>query len=420
MQKLKQYPNGLKLVVKSLPQTLSVAIGVFAGVGSADEDRLTSGISHYIEHMTFKGTAKRSAFEISDSVDRIGAQINAFTTKELTCYYTKSTAEHTEQSMDILSDIYFNSLYDDGEAQREKGVILEEISMVQDTPDDVCLDGLSSVFYKRHPLGKPILGTAKNVRDFTREDILAFRKRFYTAENTVITVAGKIKFEQAEQLVDRYFAEKFSGGEALPGRCGKRTARRNFGYAVKDIEQVHLGIAFDGVNVKSRNSSAAAVASMVLGGGMSSRLFQHVREKLGLAYSVYSYPSSYRRSGMLSVYAAVTPAKAMQAAEVIVREIKLLKADAITREEFLRAKEQIKSSLTFGQESNSSIMNAYGRYTALTGKLFNINKKLKEVSAVSYDDVCDYIRGEMFDFEGACAFFVGREKHKFDLSEVIN
>lgn len=420
MQKLKIYPNGLKLAVKTLPGILSVSSGIFVSAGSADEDTQINGISHYIEHMLFKGTKNRSAFEISDTIDRIGAQINAFTTKEVTCFYTKSTGEHVEKAIEVLSDMFFNSNFDDAEAEKEKNVIVEEIAMVEDTPDEVCIEGLSSAFYNGHTLGKSIIGTEDNVRGFTKGDIKNYMNRFYTPENTVIVLSGGISFKQAEELVEKYFINNdFKNYDETPQRYRERIKQPRSFIKHKEIEQAHIALSFDSPKFDSKLSNHVALINMMLGGGMSSRLFQEVREKQGLAYSVYSYPSAYRNSGMFTVYAAVNPSSASKAVSVINSEIKKLVSEKFTKEEFLRGKEQLKSGLVFSQESSSSIMNAFGRFTSITDKLLSIEKKMADLDALEMDDIADLLDNGFFNFKNLCSSYVGKEKFSINIADII-
>ena len=205
----KEFNNGLRLIMNKMEGLMSVSTGVFVKTGSANESEKDNGISHFIEHVMFKGTEKRTAFEISEHIDRIGGQINAYTSKEVTCYYTKSTAEHVETSIEILSDIFFNSKFDKEELEKEKGVVIEEINMCEDSPEDICLDLLAESYYGKEGFGRTILGPVKNIKKFSREDVLAYMNRYYTADNVVISVAGNIDLKETEQLVEKYFADNF-------------------------------------------------------------------------------------------------------------------------------------------------------------------------------------------------------------------
>jgi predicted Zn-dependent peptidase len=419
MLKFKKYDNGLKLTFKRLPGTKSVSTGIFIGAGSCDENDKNNGISHYIEHMLFKGTSNRTSFEIADSIDSIGAQINAFTTKEMTCYYTKSTTEHTEKTFEILSDLYFNSLFDEKECAKEKKVIIEEIAMVEDSPEDLCIDCLQQAFYGNKYLGRTILGSQENVQSFTKEDVKQYMDKYYTAANTVISVAGAITFNEAEKLADKYFASLFkNNGTPDIERTVSRSSRSKEIHRFKEIEQVHFCIGFPSSKFNSRISNEIALMNIILGGGMSSRLFQKIREEKGLAYNVYSYPSAYRASGIFTVYAAVNPVNVNAAARLIAEEITNFMEKGITNEEFIRGKEQLKSALIFSEESSSSIMNAYGRFMTLTGKVFNLDKKLKRINSLTLDEINAVIKN-FFDFDRISVSYVGKEDSYVNIMKLI-
>lgn len=414
MRYFKQYDNGLKLAVKTLSGIKSVTMGIFVGAGSADENNNNNGISHYIEHMLFKGTKKRSAFDIADSIDSIGAQINAFTTKEMTCYYTKSITEHAEKTFEILSDIFFNSTFDQKESEKEKKVIFEEIAMVEDRPDDICVDSLATAFFGNNFLGKTILGTKETVGALSNEDVKEYMQKYYIPSNTVISVAGSLKPADAEKLAEKYFASVFNGGKGEIVREKPRKVKPRQIDRFKDAEQVHLCFGFPSPKFNSKISNEIAVINTILGGGMSSRLFQKIREEKGLAYQVYSYPSAYRKSGIYTIYAAVNPSMVKQSAELILEEIKNIREKGITKQEFERGKEQIKSALIFGQESSSSIMNAYGRYMVITGKMLNLENKIKRINNLTMEDI-EVALKNLFEFDKLCASYVGREDSRVDL-----
>lgn len=385
----KRYQNGLRLVVKRMEGLLSVSAGIFVGTGGAFETDAEDGISHFIEHMQFKGTKKRSAFDISDAFDRIGASSNAFTGKDVTCYYAKCTVDHTEETFEILSDMFLNAVYDEKEMQREKGVVCEEISMIEDTPDDLCFDVLYEALYGKRDYGRNILGTAKNVQGFTKDDVLRYKRARYCPENTVISFAGGIDVETADKLVEKYMLCMEKGEFDNRKLC----AMPLYGNLVrkKPIEQMHLAIAYPALPREHRLSDALQILNTVYGSAMSSRLFQEVREKLGLAYSVYSYASPYADTGSLIVYAGVNPAKAQLAYDAILNVTNELLQNGITEEEFLRGREQMKSALLFSQESTSSQMITYGKYLLQQNAVFDFDKKLQEIGAVTMNDIREVI-----------------------------
>ena len=405
MVHFKTLDNGIRLVVKCMEGLMSVSMGVLVGTGSYIESDEEDGISHFIEHMMFKGTKTRSAFDISDEMDRIGAQTNAFTGKDLTCYYAKSTTENAAKAFEILADIFLNSTFPEDEMVREKGVIIEEISMNEDTPDDLCLDMLSEAYYGREGYGRNILGPRANVTRFTKADVDKYMAARYTTDNIVIAMAGNIDIHLAEELAEKYF-----GGLRATKR-DERVVPVNLKHCslirCKDIEQVHFALAFPSVKRYDRLFDATQVMNSVLGGSMSSRLFQTVREKLGLAYTVYSYGTAYAHSGTLVVYAGVNAENYMKSVEAVYKCIEDIKRKNISKEEFLRGKEQLKASSIFAQESTSSQMLLYGKELLYSGRLYDFEERVAKVNAVTIDDVYEAIENN-FDSSNMAASVVGK------------
>ncbi|MBR2448715.1 MAG: insulinase family protein [Clostridia bacterium] len=408
MRYFKKFDNGLRLIINKMEGFVSVSAGVLVKTGSINESAEENGISHFIEHVMFKGTAKRTAFEISDHIDRIGAQINAFTSKELTCYYTKSTGDHLEDSLEVLSDIFFNSLFDKEELEKEKGVIIEEINMSEDTPEELCLDLLAKSYYGTSGLGQTILGPVKNIKRFTRDDVKKYMDKYYTADNVVISLSGDVDIERAEKFVEQYFAEKFTKRKSATQKKIKVTPVKTL-YKSKRIEQTHIGFAMSGFAMNDDMADAFSIANTVLGGGMSSRLFQKIREELGLAYSVYSYSSQYKDSGVLEIYAGVNTDARDLAVDAIVSEVKRFKKEGITEQEFLRGKEQIKSAFILGRESTASQMLLYGKYMIYLNKEFDVEERLKKLEKITLSDVRAAI-DRSFDIEKAATATVGSKR----------
>lgn len=389
MVHFKQLDNGLRLVVNQMSGLMSVTMGILVHTGASVESDKEDGISHFIEHMMFKGTQKRTAFKISDEMDRIGAQMNAFTGKDLTCYYAKSTTGHAEEAFEILADLFLNSTFPEDEMSREKGVIIEEINMNEDTPDDLCLDMLSRAYYGERGYGRNILGPRKNVEGFTRDDIKGYMQRRYCSDNIVISMAGNIDINIAEAMVEKYFA-------GIQKCCCSKTdvkveLQAKSLHKTKDIEQVHIGIAYPSVKRYDKLFDATQIMNAILGGSMSSRLFQTVREELGLAYTVYSYISTYCETGTLAVYAGVNAEKYKQSAEAIYSCVNDLRKKNISEEEFLRGKEQLISSQIFAQESTSSQMLLFGKELLYRGRVYNFEERVNKISSVTLKDVLDAI-----------------------------
>ena len=377
MTKTKRYENGLRLVVNTMESMMSVSAGILVGAGSRLETAETNGISHFIEHVNFKGTETLSAFGLSDAFEGIGSQVNAFTSKEMTCYYVKSTVPALSRSFELLSDLFLHSQYPEEELKREKGVVIEEINMSADTPEDVCLDQLSEIYFGKEGLGRTILGPQENVRSFTKKDILSYLDRYYNADNVVVSFAGNVTFEQAEELTERYFVPFVRGNRTeLPSFAQKentgKVIRKN-----KDIEQLHIALAFRGLPFGSPSQDAFSLLNFVIGGGMSSRL----------CYTVYSYPSCYRGVGTFAVYAGLNSESGEKAYAEILDVLAAVKRGGITAEEFERGKAQILSSFAFGEESTASQMMLYGKYLLFTDNLFDPAKKIADIEGLTRDDV---------------------------------
>ncbi|MBQ8405315.1 MAG: insulinase family protein, partial [Clostridia bacterium] len=383
---------------------MSVTMGVLVGTGASAETDAEDGISHFIEHMQFKGTEKRTAFEISDAFDRIGAQVNAFTGKDITCYYSKCTSDHTATCFELLSDLFLNSTFPEDEMEREKGVVCEEISMNEDTPEDLCLDLLSTAFYGKENYGRNILGTAERVKSFTVADIMRYKKARYCPENIVISFAGAIDKATAEALVESYFGNLPTGEyEARPAKIIKphlSLVKR------KPIEQMHVAIGYPAVPRGDKREYIFSALNSVLGGSMSARLFQEVREKRGLAYSVYSYISAFSDCAAQNIYAGVNPNNLQQAYEAINTVIRDMKENGITEDEFLRSREQMKSGMFFANESSNSQMLLYGRYMLNFNKVYDFEEKMNLINAMTYADAQDTL-SIMFKEEEKAVALVG-------------
>ena len=412
MVKVKTLNNGVRVIVKRMEGLLSVTMGVLVGTGAAYETDSEDGISHFIEHMQFKGTKTRTAFEISDAFDALGAQVNAFTGKDLTCYYAKSTSDHAAEAFALLADLFLNSTFPEEEIKREKGVVLEEINMDEDTPEDLCLDLLARAAFGADNYGRNILGPAKNIKGFKREDLFAYMNERYCPENIVISFAGNISVAEAEALAESYF-----GGMACANfkqREKNVHMRKGNLFKKKPIEQAHFAIGFPTVERENPAYAATQVMNAVLGGGMSSRLFKRVREELGLAYSVYSYSAHYAETGLLTIYAGVNPQKADAAANAVREVLDSFIREGVSEEEFLRGREQLKSASIFSQENTSSQMLLYGKQLLYTGEVYDFEKRMADISALSRDDVMQAIKNN-FDFSRASVASVGNLERKITL-----
>ncbi len=407
-----QLKNGIRVLVKPMQGLMSVSVGVMVGVGSAYETEKESGISHYIEHMMFKGTKTRSALAISEYVDDFGGQINAFTSKNTTCYYVKCTAEHVSRAFNVLADMLQNSLFSEEEQKKEKGVILEEIHMCEDTPDELCLDLSALALFGRGGYGKAIIGTEENVKRFNRQEIQDFLAKHYAPENIVIAVTGKVNEYEIYALAEEYFGE----AQPRPYEASVPEILYQKGTEIKSkrIEQTHLSFVFPSYSYEHPKANALTLASAVLGGSMSSRLFQRIREELGLAYSVYTVRSSYLGGGGMAVYAGVNPTRASEASGAIAGLLSEFVQKGITEGEFTRAKEQMKASFVFSQDNVSTQMLVLGKHALLVGEVYDMQEKLQEMHAVTLGEVNDAVR-EIFNPEKLAVSAVFQEGREADV-----
>lgn len=408
MDRIYKFSNGLRLALCPMAHTRSVAIGVFVGAGAANETKEISGISHFTEHMLFKGTSKRSAFDIANEMESVGAQINAFTARHMTCYYTISTDEHTEHCMEVLSDIFFNSTLLDDEIDKERKVILEEISRDEDDPEDVCNEGLASVFYGDTSMGRPILGSRENVNSFKSQDIKNYLENYYVPNNTIISIAGSFKIEDAVALASKYFENNFISNGIVKDVEQSETYSAYF-YKQKATEQANVAFAFPSYTFSHHKREVVSLISNVFGGGMSSRLFQNVRERHGLAYDVYSIVSADKHNGAFSIYVGTNPNTAVKATEAIKEEIDKLRATGINDQEFNKGIQQLKTNLVLGSESSLSLMRANGRNMIMMGEMFDVDKRLEAINSITFNDVNKAIK-DIFNYEKVSASYVGPEE----------
>lgn len=417
MKKILTLPSGMRIAMHPMKYTRVVTIGVYVGVGSCCETKEINGISHFIEHMVFKGTEKRTAFEIADEMESIGAQINAFTSRDCTAYYTISTDEHIEKCCEVLSDIFFNSKLSQDSMENEKGVVIEEIHMCNDDPTDLCQDQLNLAHFGDTGLGRPILGTIENVQSFTPEKLREYMSHYYCADNVVISVAGNFKEGPLLELINRYFEEVFVNKKA--SRCEKNTKRifRRQLKILKQTEQINIAFAFPAYKIADKRIPPLYLLSNILGGGMSSRLFQKLREENGLVYDVYASDSEYKNTGMFMIYLAAKPESAEKAVRVVKEVLTDIKSNLITKQELSKGKEQLKSALVFGAERAVSVMRSNGIQVLLADRTFNMQKRLEEVEAITMDDVAGVI-GEVLDFADMSCSYVGKE-NGFDPINII-
>jgi len=382
----KEMKNGLILATEVMPCVRSVSLGVWVRVGSRHESESTTGISHFIEHLLFKGTKSRSAAHIAEEIDSVGGQLNAFTDKEYVGFYAKVIDKHLTFALELLSDIVRNPAFPEHELERERNVIFEEISMVEDSPQDLIQDLFMENFWRGHPLGRPISGTRKSVAQITRPQVLRFFKRHYTARNMIISVAGNIRHREVHALVVRYFSD-LDPGDALdagapPVAYPARVVRRKL-----SLEQTHICLGASCPPMDSKQRYCTHILSSVLGGGMSSRLFQNIREKRGLVYTIYSTPNLYHDAGNLLVYAGAAPKKAAEVVELTIKEFRRLRERLVPAEELTRAKESVKGSVVLSLESPSSRMTNLAQQLIYFGRFYSLQEILRGFDSVRPVDV---------------------------------
>ncbi|MCX5724945.1 MAG: pitrilysin family protein [Nitrospirae bacterium] len=377
--------NGVRVVTERMPTLKSVTVGIWVNAGSRDEQPSQAGYSHFIEHMLFKGTRKRSSAEISREIDALGGEMNAFTSRETTTYYVKVLDQQLHHALELLSDLFHHSRFAPKDIEKEKQVVLEEIRMVQDDPEDLVQELHMGQVLGRHPLGRSILGREKTVRGLRRQDLLSYRETYYEPAQTVLSIAGNFEQAELDRLVAKYFG-KGRASKAAP-TDGRRPPEVRGGILLKKkkLEQVHLCLGLKGVPAGHKDRYALYALNSVLGGSVSSRLFQEVREKRGLVYSIYSYLSGYSDGGMITVYAATRPKEVDRVVDLVCREIKRVGSKGIGGKELKRAKIQMKGSLMLSLESSHSRMSKlakdeliYGRHTSLDAMLAHIDRVSEE------------------------------------------
>ena len=411
-------PNGIRLIYEKMEHVRSVSMGVWVDTGSVRETQENAGASHLIEHMVFKGTGRRDAEQIAIEMDAVGGNINAFTSKENTCFYAKVLDEHLDLVSDVLSDITFHSVFDPEELKKEQGVVLEEILMNEDSPEDLSGEESNMLFFGDEALASPILGSKESVRAFTRESLLAYKNEFYVPNNIVVACAGNFEEKALIDSVTKWFDLPASSRattpilQRFPG--GKREK-----FVEKDVEQVHICLTLPGFARDSEGQYPLAVLSNIIGGSMSSRLFQSIREKLGLAYSVYSYPTSYTGTGTLTLYAGTGEKQAKEVLSRMIEELERVRKEGVTKEELMRCRDQLKGSYLLGMESSGSRMNALGKTLLLQKREYSEQETLRRIECVTMENI-ERILPVCLDLNHASTALVGRvKKQKNALLEVL-
>jgi predicted Zn-dependent peptidase len=399
-------PNGLIILTERMEHLRSVAMGVWIKSGSRAEAAEINGISHFVEHMVFKGTRSRSAQHIAREMDSIGGNLDAFTGKETICFNVKSLAEHVPIALDVLSDLVLNPVFASGDIERERGVILEEIKIDEDNPDILVHELFTQNFWKDHPLGKPILGTSTTVARLDQQRLLDYHAGRFHAGNMVFSAAGNLHHDDFVQAV----TEKFSGlhpGQAMTELPAPVSTAKILLKNKKSLEQVQICLGVPSPPVADESRFATLILNTVLGGGMSSRLFQTIREERGMAYSVYSDITPYRDTGALCVYAGTSAGKALECADLILAEFAKLKQEPLSEEELTRAKDQLKGNILMGLESSNSRMANLARQEIYFGQFFTSDEIIARVDAVEAAQV-QKMAQQLFDPERIAVTLLGR------------
>jgi len=377
--------NGIRVLTETIPHYDSVCIGIWVITGSRDEKESENGISHFLEHLLFKGTERRTAQEIARTIDSVGGSMNGFTGRESTCFYARVLNRHLDLVVDLLSDIFLHSTFDAQEIERERSVVLQEVRMVQDTPDDYIHDLFNRTFWGNHPMGQPVIGGVEQIQSFSRKQTVRYLKEKYRSDRMIIAVVGNLEHNQVVELVGRAFSDVPRGSKAMERVMPRGSSKTAI--LERKTEQVHFCLGVKGLAYVSSRRFASYILNEVLGGGMSSRLFQEIRERRGLAYSVFSYLPSYMDTGLLVVYAATEKKTVGQVIELILREFDELKGRPMGPEELAISKQQLKGNLLLSLESSDNRMNRLAKNEIYFNRFFSIEELIDQVDTVTVDQI---------------------------------
>lgn len=412
--KTKTYASGLRLVVANMPDSRAVSVFFGINTGSVNETDNNNGISHVIEHMTFKGTKTRTAEEISSGLETIGANINAFTSRYVTCYYGSCIKESAEKMTEIFSDMILNSVYDEEELKKELKVIFEEIDMYEDDPGSVAYDKYNEIFFEGTKLEKSVIGTKKVLSKLKRQDLIDYISKFYTPNNMVVSFAGGITIDEADKLVKKYFNDYFKtkNKPILPAKTAEKLLpKQNFSVTKKDISQTHIVLGYPTNNIYSKNVPAINVLAFILGGGMSSRLFVRIREKLGLVYSINAVPELFDIAGNIVISLATNHTNQEEALTAIREEINNIAKNGVTQAELEKAKTFCKSMIVMSSETTTNIARHNAGSMMQFGKYKTIDERLDEIEKVNLKAV-NRLAGEIFGSSNYCMAIVSDKPNK--------
>ena len=384
MFKKEHLTNGIPVVMEQLKNMRSVALGIWVKVGSRDEGLDKNGISHFLEHMFFKGTIKRTAKDIAVEIDSLGGDLNAFTSKESTTFYVKVLDEYIEKGIELLSDIFLHSTFPQEDVEKEKGIIKEEIKLVEDTPDDYIHDLFNQTIWGNKGIGQPVLGRRETVKSFTREDLISHIRKYYGTKDVVISCAGNFDHESIISMLNKSLGSLRRGSEPEKGPTSHFQSKVEVFH--KELSEAHVCFGVEGIPQTSEDRYSLFALNTIFGAGVSSRLFQEIREKRGLAYSIYSFVSSYYDTGIWGVYAGVSRKRVGEVAELIIKEMHDLKS-TLTEVELQRSKNQLKGNIILGLESTSSRMANIARQEIYHGRYYSPKEIMKEVDSITLDHI---------------------------------
>ena len=399
-------PNGLLVLTESMPHMRSVAMGAWVASGSRDEPAEENGLSHFVEHMVFKGTTSRSAQDIAREVDSIGGNLDAFTGKESVCFNIKVLDENTAPALDVLSDLVLHPKFSSADLEREQGVILEEIKMDEDNPDYLVHETFTQNFWRNHPLGRPILGTVKTVSSFNQDTVFGHHQRRFTGQNMVFSAAGHLEHDRIVAMIADKFGAVAAGSRAVDAEKTPVTTPHITLKKKRSLEQVQMCLGVPAPPVDSPDRFALYMLNAMLGGGMSSRLFESIRENEGLAYSIYSELSPFRDAGALSVYAGMSLDKTERVLKLTLVELRRLKEEQVSASELKRAKDQMKSNMVLGLESSGSRMSNLARQQMYYGRFISIDEVVAEIDRVTPADI-ERLANELFRPEALALTLLG-------------
>lgn len=413
MVEIKKLDNGVCVVLEEIDYVRSISFGIWVKNGSRDEQSIFNGMSHFIEHMLFKGTKNRTAKQIAEEMDAVGGQINAYTTKEYTCYSTRVLDTHFDKALDVMTDMFLNSRFEQKDIEKERNVIIEEINMYEDAPEELVHDALQEAIWRNSSLGQPILGTVESISKFDTKNMKQFFRKHYHTVNTVISVVGHFEMEEMYHKLNEVFGQWHrrdcceSGDTSL---LYKTEYVPSIVKREKDIEQAHLCIAFPALERDHEQKYALAVFNTIFGGGMSSRLFQKIREENGLTYTIYSYTSAYTDSGLFAIYAAMNPNQTEKVIELVCNEIRDLKGNPFSQKLVDITKEQIISNFIIGRESTMNLMTSSGASMLLRGKIQETEEILQQIEQITVEEIQKVIE-KIFVRENMSISLVGNIKN---------